>query len=304
MIRLIGLTIVASLIIGRTPTSADETVMQILQHAGFHTFTAALESTGLSKQMDGPGPLTVFAPTDAAFAELLKKDERTAVAITAPGNRAALADRLRRHVVPGLYKEAQIAGAPSLQSLQGSLAVRSAGGKLTVEGVPVGIKDISCSNGVIHVIDAVFPAPVPENDPAKRTVLETLQSAGKFHMLLAGLKTTGLEANLTPDRPLTLFAPTDEAIDAFLKADAARSTELGNPASRGVLAALICRHIALGVASQEKLQSGPQTTRTIVGEVQTKPMADGTLAVGDGISRMALPCSNGIIYVIDKVIDK
>jgi uncharacterized surface protein with fasciclin (FAS1) repeats len=120
----------------------------------FKTLAAALNAAGLVSTLKGPGPFTVFAPTDAAFAKLPKG---TVEDLLKPENKAKLTAILTYHVVPGKVMAADVAKLSSAKTVQGgTLAVQAKGGAVTVDGATVTSADIAASNGVIHVIDTVL----------------------------------------------------------------------------------------------------------------------------------------------------
>ena len=117
----------------------------------FNTLVTAVKAAGLVDTLKGPGPFTVFAPTDAAFAKLppgtvegLLKDP------------AKLRSILTFHVVPGtvMAKDVKTGEAKTVQGQ--NVALRAEGGKVTVNGANVTGADVIASNGVIHVIDSVI----------------------------------------------------------------------------------------------------------------------------------------------------
>ncbi len=118
----------------------------------FTTLVAAVEAAGLVDALKGEGPLTVFAPTDDAFAAL---PEGTIDALLA--DIPALTDILLYHVVEGKVMAADVvslAEAPTLQGTSAPISVED--GNVFVAGAQVIITDIETSNGVIHVLDAVI----------------------------------------------------------------------------------------------------------------------------------------------------
>ena len=120
----------------------------------FKTLAAALQAAGLVDTLKGPGPFTVFAPTDAAFAAL---PAGTVESLLKPENREKLTAVLTYHVVPGRYPAARVAGLDGAATVNGgSVEIRSANGGVTVDGARVTQADIAASNGVIHVIDKVL----------------------------------------------------------------------------------------------------------------------------------------------------
>ena len=120
----------------------------------FKTLATALEAAGLVDTLKGPGPYTVFAPTDAAFAAL---PAGTLERLLKPENRQKLAAILTYHVVPGRVTARQVAGMKAATTVQGGdLAIRATRGAVTVNGARVTGADVAASNGVIHVIDQVL----------------------------------------------------------------------------------------------------------------------------------------------------
>ena len=124
--------------------------------AQFETLTKALGSAGLVTTLQGKGPFTVFAPTDAAFAAL---PEGTVENLLKPENKAQLTKILTYHVVPGSVVSTSLKSG-DVKSVEGSsLKVGVNGSKVTVSGANVVKADIKASNGVIHVIDKVLMPP-------------------------------------------------------------------------------------------------------------------------------------------------
>lgn len=120
----------------------------------FKTLVAAVQGASLVETLKGAGPFTVFAPSDAAFAKL---PAGTVESLLKPENKAKLAAILTLHVLPGKVMAADVAGKTlSPSSVQGE-ALNVDGTKgVTVNGAQVTSADISCTNGVIHVIDTVI----------------------------------------------------------------------------------------------------------------------------------------------------
>jgi len=120
----------------------------------FKTLAAALTAADLVKTLKGDGPFTVFAPTDEAFAKL---PEGTVADLLKPENKAKLAGILTYHVVAGKVMAADVVKLTEAKTVQGSKAsIKVSAGKVTVDAANVVKTDIGCSNGVIHVIDAVI----------------------------------------------------------------------------------------------------------------------------------------------------
>ena len=117
------------------------------------TLTAAVTAAGLVKTLQGDGPFTVFAPTDAAFAAI-QKDVDT---LLKPENKEKLADILTYHVVSGKTLAAGLHDGQELTTVQGGkLKVTIKGGKVMIGDAHVTMADVVASNGVVHVIDKVL----------------------------------------------------------------------------------------------------------------------------------------------------
>ena len=136
--------------VAMAPAWAADIVDTAVKAGSFKTLAAALTAAGLVDTLKGPGPFTVFAPTDAAFAKIPKakldallkdKDKLTAV--------------LTYHVVPGKVMAADVK-AGKVKTVQGSELTVSTKGGVKVDKAKVTKTDIVADNGVIHVIDTVL----------------------------------------------------------------------------------------------------------------------------------------------------
>lgn len=121
----------------------------------FTTLVAALSAAGLVETLQGEGPFTVFAPTDAAFAAL---PEGLLEKLLLPENIAALTAILTYHVVPGKVMSTDVT-AGDVATVEGSTIAITTDMGVMVNGANVVAVDVAASNGVIHVIDAVIVPP-------------------------------------------------------------------------------------------------------------------------------------------------
>lgn len=122
----------------------------------FNTLVAAVKAADLVGALKGDGPLTVFAPTDDAFAAL---PAGTVENLLKPENKAQLQAVLLYHVVPGKVMSADLSGTVNAETLQGATVKIVVDEGVTVNGANVVAADVAASNGVIHVIDAVILPP-------------------------------------------------------------------------------------------------------------------------------------------------
>jgi uncharacterized surface protein with fasciclin (FAS1) repeats len=119
----------------------------------FTTLLAAAQAAGLVDALKGEGPLTVFAPTDAAFAAL---PAGTVETLLKPENKDQLAAILKLHVISGKVKSKDLAGKTlTAETLGGTVAIDGTNG-VKVNDATVTTADIKASNGIIHVIDKVL----------------------------------------------------------------------------------------------------------------------------------------------------
>jgi uncharacterized surface protein with fasciclin (FAS1) repeats len=120
----------------------------------FNTLVAAVTAAGLVETLKGPGPFTVFAPTDDAFSAL---PAGTVDDLIKPENKEKLTAILLHHVVPGVFKSADIAGKKMDPKTAGGTSVHVDGTDgVTVGGAKVVTADIACTNGMIHIVDSVI----------------------------------------------------------------------------------------------------------------------------------------------------
>ena len=134
--------------------SAHDIVDTAVAAGSFTTLVAAVTAAGLVDTLKGAGPFTVFAPSDDAFAAL---PAGTVENLVKPENKAKLTAILLLHVLPGKVMAADVAGKVMDPATAGGATVHVDGTHgVTVNGAKVSTADIACSNGVIHVIDAVL----------------------------------------------------------------------------------------------------------------------------------------------------
>ena len=148
---------VATATAGRTATAGpkmgEKNLVQTAVAAGqFKTLASLLTKAGLAGTLEGKGPFTVFAPTDAAFAKVPK-----ATLASLAKNKTKLRAVLLYHVVEGKVTAAQAMKLHSAKTLEGkSVSIRVSGGKVLVGGATVTKADVMATNGVIHVINKVL----------------------------------------------------------------------------------------------------------------------------------------------------
>ena len=285
-------TLLSSIAASGLAQAAEKDIVDTAVGAGqFKTLVAAVQAAGLVDALKGKGPLTVFAPTDEAFAKL---PAGTVETLLKPENKQKLVDILTYHVVKGSVPASKVVGLSGATTLNGQrVDIKVDGGKVKVDNANVVKTDINCSNGVIHVIDAVIL-------PASEDLVKVAEKAGTFKTLLAAAKAAGLVDAVTGDEVVTVFAPTDAA---FAKLPAGTVESLLKPENREKLANILKYHIVEGrVYSTEAIAGGKATT--LQGDVVKITSCDtGGAKVNDaGLVATDIDASNGVIHVIDSVL--
>lgn len=162
-----ALTAVAQVTVGGAPMLPTKDIIDNAVNSKDHTtLVAAVKAAGLVDTLKGPGPFTVFAPTNAAFAAL---PAGTVETLLKPENKGTLTSILTYHVVPGKIDAKSLIkmiedgkGAASVKTVAGGvLTAKSSGGKVMITDekgstATVTIADVMQSNGVIHVVDKVL----------------------------------------------------------------------------------------------------------------------------------------------------
>ncbi len=270
------------------PSVAGKDIVDTAVGAGsFNTLVAAVKAAGLVETLKGPGPFTVFAPTDEAFAKVPADVLKGLLA-----DKAALTQILTYHVVAGKATAADVAKTSWAKTVEGqSVWLRSTGDSVMVDDARVVKADIVCSNGVIHVIDTVL---MPRKD-----LVDTAVAAGSFKTLVAAVEAAGLVDTLKGPGPFTVFAPTDEA---FAKLPAGTVEALLKDKAK--LAAILTYHVVAGRTLSSDLPSKAIEVATVEGRKLTIVRgADGKVTVdGATVVKADIVTANGVIHVIDTVV--
>ena len=255
----------------------------------FKTLATALKAADLVEALKGPGPFTVFAPTDDAFAKL---PAETIQSLLKPESKESLAAILSYHVVSGKVLAKDVVGlkhAPTLNGQRIDIAVKN--GTVSIDGATVTATDIQCSNGVVHIIDTVI---LPSTD----NIAATAKKAGKFGTLLAAAKAAGLVDALSGKDALTVFAPTDEA---FAKLPAGTVENLLKPENKEQLKNILLYHVVAGRVYSDQVV-GLTEAETLAGQKIGISVKGSSVKFNDsGLVAADVEASNGVIHVIDAV---
>ena len=277
---------------------ADFTIASILNDipatatgTGIHTsLVAALAQANLVTTLQGTGPFTVFAPTDAAF---------TAAGIDlssfdTDAENATLVDILTYHVVSGSVASTALTDGLTATALNGdnlTFTVNAAG--VQVNDANVVTADVAASNGIIHVIDKVLMPPADLVD------IPTVATGTGIHTaLVAALTQANLVSTLQGTGPFTVFAPTDAAFTAA----GIDLSSFDTDAENATLVDILTYHVVSGSVASTALTDG-LTATALNGDNLTFTVNAAGVQVNDAnVVTADVAASNGIIHVIDKVL--
>jgi uncharacterized surface protein with fasciclin (FAS1) repeats len=149
-----------TVMVGGAAMYPSKNIVDNAVHSRDHTtLVAAVKAAGLVATLEGPGPFTVFAPTNAAFGKLPKGTVETLVK---PENKATLTKILTYHVVPGRLEASDLTDGRMLTTVEGEqLTVHNSGGRISIVDAKGGVSrvtipNVNQSNGVIHVVNSVL----------------------------------------------------------------------------------------------------------------------------------------------------
>jgi len=259
----------------------------------------AVVAADLGATLSSPGPFTVFAPTNDAFAALLTELGVTKAQLLA--DKALLTSVLTYHVLPAQVLKAGVPPGKAITTVQGGIfKVDAVGTDLIVTDgrnrkSKITSTDLIASNGVIHTIDKVLL-------PANKNIVETAVATPTLSILVEAVTAANLGATLSGTGPFTVFAPTDAAFAALL-------AELGVTkaallANTSLLTKVLTYHVLPSRVLKADVPVGAPIP-TVQGETFT---VDAALAITDQRARTSniiatdVLTSNGVVHVIDKVI--
>ncbi|MEO5996697.1 MAG: fasciclin domain-containing protein [Chitinophagaceae bacterium] len=276
------------------PPATSNTVVDVASTNGFTTLVSAINTAGLTATLNGTGPFTVFAPSNAAFS-----------AISAPSDPVALGNILKYHVLSGKILAATLptgynTGAATLNG--DSVYVKKfPSGNAYVNGVKVDKADVNASNGAVHVIGTVLLPPAA-------SIVAVAQADTTFKLLVQAVVKCGLATALSNPGSLTVFAPTNTAF----KAAGFDSTAIANanPATVTTLTNVLLYHVVPVRAFSADLVEGLTTAPTLLtGKSPAFSVSGGAKVTGSGnggsasnIVKVNVGAKNGVVHVIDRVL--
>ncbi len=282
------LLIFTSLFMAGNVSKADN-ILDIISNSADHTtLEAAVVAAGLVETLQGEGPFTVFAPTDAAFAAL---PEGTVESLL--NDLPSLTDILTYHVVGAKAMSTDLSDGQMIMTVQGkevSVTINEDG--VFINNAKVTVADIEAENGVVHVIDAVL---LPPTLPA--TVVDIVVNSADHTTLEAAVVAAGLVETLQGEGPFTVFAPTDAAF-AALPEGTVESLLNDLPS----LTDILTYHVVGAKAMSTDLSDG-QMIMTVQGkEVSVTINEDGVFINNAKVTVADIEAENGVVHVIDAVL--
>jgi transforming growth factor-beta-induced protein len=301
------------------------------------TLVAAVKAAGLVDTLNGPGPFTIFAPANSAFAKL---PAGTVDTLVKPENKATLTSILTYHVVAGKKLSSKdLATMSSLTTVNGqSLSVKTAGKSITINGTTkVVLADVQVANGTVFIIDSVLmpakPATTDTTVPAPASVSALpiaaeadaaavgVPATGKGSLkgmaqdpaataasnnpqlttLVAAVKAAGLVDTLNGPGPFTIFAPVNSA---FEKLPAGTVDTLVKPESKDKLTSILTYHVIAGkkLSTADFAKGGTFAT---VNGAKLDVKANGKTLTINGKTMTVLAdvqVANGTVHLIDSVL--
>lgn len=268
---------------------AQNTVVNVIVESPDHnTLETAVIAADLVETLNGPGPFTVFAPTDSAFNNL--PDGVLDALLNDP--QGALTDVLLYHVLGAQVLSTDLTDGQTAEALNGdNITVTIDSNGVRINDAFVTTADIVTDNGVVHVIDAVLIPPVT-------TVVDVIVNSPDHDTLEAAVIAANLAETLSGDGPFTVFAPTDDAFAAL--PDGTIEALLGDP--QGALTDILLYHVLGAQVLSTDLVDG-QTAMTLNGDELTVSITnDGVFINNAQVTVADITTDNGVVHVIDAVL--
>ncbi len=290
----------------------------------FSTLVAAVQAAGLVETLSSDGPFTVFAPTNAAFADALDALGLTADELLA--DTETLTEILTYHVLSGAVDAAtaiSLAGQTAETVNGAEISINVVDGNVVINDATVTTADVMASNGIIHVIDTVLLPPHDAmsdemsddmsdemsddmsddmSEESVGSIVDVAVEAGSFTTLVAAVQAAGLEETLATGGPFTVLAPTDEAFATALEALGLTADEL--LADTETLTAILTYHVIDGeVPASTVVTLDGQSAETLNGASVDITVDGETVMINDAtVIAVDVAADNGIIHVIDTVL--
>lgn len=266
--------------------TAQSVVDIVIDSDEHNTLEEAVIAADLAGTLSEPGPFTLFAPTDAAFAAL---PAGTVAALL--DDIPALRDILLYHALSGEVKSSDLSDGMLATTINGKdvTVILNTNG-VFINNARVTMADIQASNGVVHVIDAVLLPPT-------NTVVDVIANSPDHNSLEAAVLAADLAETLSGEGPFTLFAPTDAAFEA-LPAGTVDALMADIPA----LTEILLYHAISGTVLSTDLSDGMMATTINGKDIEVNINVDGFFINDAKITFADIVTDNGVVHVIDAVL--
>jgi uncharacterized surface protein with fasciclin (FAS1) repeats len=261
-------------------------IYDIVSNSPVHTtLKVAIDACALDGTLSGAGPLTLFAPTDAAF-NLLPAGTVSALLADIP----ALTDILKHHVVGASVMSGMLSNNQIVTTLLGTdVTVTITGGNVYIDNAMVTVADIVADNGVVHVIDAVL---IPTS-----SIYDIVSNSANHTTLKVAIDACALNGVLSDPGSLTLFAPTDAAFN-LLPAGTVTALLADIPQLTDIL-----KHHVVGSSVMSGMLSNNQVVTTLLGTDVTVTINSMGVFIDNAMVTVAdIVADNGVVHVIDAVL--
>ncbi len=292
------------------------------------TLVAAVKAAGLVDTLNGPGPFTIFAPANSAFAKL---PAGTVESLVKPENKGTLTSILTFHVVAGKKLSSKdLAKNPTLKTVNGdSLKITTKGKNISVNGsTKVVLGDVQVANGTVFIVDSVL-LPAAKGDAMAGGMMASeadaaavgVPATGKGSLkgmaqdpaataasnnpqlttLVAAVKAAGLVDTLNGPGPFTIFAPVNSA---FAKLPAGTVETLVKPENKATLTSILTYHVVAGKKFSSADLAKMSTLDTVNG-AKLKVSVSGKTITINGTTKTILAdvqVANGTVFLIDSVL--
>lgn len=306
--------VAASTALGTRPSSPPQSTIVELAAATpeLSTLVTALTVGGLTDTLSGPGPFTVFAPTNEAFAQLPPLYLKL---LLDPKNTKTLQNLLRYHVTKSVapifsqgLENGQKIGTVEGQAVAVKISRRGFSKIVMIDNATVSTADVAASNGVVHIVDTVLMPPQAPPLPNRRNVAQLAATSPTLSTLASAISAANLTHTLSGPGPFTVFAPSNEA---FAKLPPLYLQLLLDPANIEALQTLLTYHVVnADVAVFSKDLTNGEKIATVEGrDVTVAALRDPltfwkiTLSIDNAtVTTADVAGGNGVVHIIDTVL--
>ncbi len=267
-------------------------IVEVAQEAGqFDILIAAAQRTGLDGFLSSENNITVFAPTDQAFENLLSELNLSSLDDI---DNATLTNILKYHVIGSKAMSADLSSGyyPTLSTFSDnslSMFINTEGGVYINKSAMVTSADVPANNGVIHVVDKVIMPP---------SVVNIALDNDNFSILVEAVVKAGLVDALSASGPFTVFAPTNAAFETlFDELGVSGITDL----SADALLPILTYHVVSGNVLSTDLSSGEVGTLNTNKKLMID-LSSGVMINESSVIAADIQGTNGVVHVINKVL--